>query len=54
VFAVRATCGAGEYKCYNDRCVDAALVDNDYNDCGDNSDEGKLPRCVLTRGTRGY
>ncbi|XP_022080541.1 enteropeptidase-like isoform X2 [Acanthaster planci] len=32
-------CGADEFKCDNYRCIDASLKFNDYDNCGDNSDE---------------
>ncbi|XP_022080359.1 uncharacterized protein LOC110973673 [Acanthaster planci] len=34
-----STCGADEFKCDNNRCIDVSLRFNSYDNCGDNSDE---------------
>ncbi len=35
-------CDPGKYNCTNGICIDQALEFNGVNNCGDNSDEGKL------------
>ena len=35
-------CDVGtEYECQNSKCIPLSSVNNSYNDCGDNSDEGE-------------
>ena len=34
-------CGAGQWQCDNERCIDGSWKCNGYDDCGDNSDEAQ-------------
>ena len=36
-----------EFHCKNDQCIPLALHNNTVNDCGDNSDEGKVNDCIM-------
>ena len=35
----------GMFECVNGACVPVVKVNNSVNDCGDNSDEGKIDVC---------
>ncbi|XP_022084129.1 CUB and sushi domain-containing protein 3-like [Acanthaster planci] len=45
----QGTCVEGEFRCDNDRCIDTNLEWNNYDNCGDHSDEFSFYPRVMTR-----
>ena len=38
-------CSSSEFQCDNERCVNKALICDEDDNCGDNSDEASCSKC---------